>query len=457
MGKIVGVKFQRGGKVYDFDAGHFVLSLGDRVIVETEQGLALGTVVRLAEAKLPVEEEQVREQESTGENQVPQGDSNEPDFQDETDGEAPETDPATGFILKKVYRLATEADLAQLESNSKLEEDAYKFCLERVAVRKMEMNLVKVESYFDRSKIIFFFTADGRLDFRELVRDLVGRFRTRIEMRQIGVRHEAKLLGGLGSCGRELCCATFLRDFEPVSVKMAKEQNLSLNPTKISGLCGRLMCCLTYEFEAYKSLKKGMPKLGKRFTVNEEENISGKVIRQNVLKRQVTVILPDGRELTGTPEDLVKAEADSSPQPYQPGKLTPQPVEQAGPREAPRQGPPKSQKSESAKPEKGRQDEAGSKREGSRPEKDKKSRRESRPKGEARQNTGGKGQGSKKQARQGGGSSRKASPGRKPKPQTEPANRSRDKARDVGQEKTQPNKPRPKGRRRRPKKGPSNQ
>jgi cell fate regulator YaaT (PSP1 superfamily) len=456
MGKIVGVKFQRGGKVYDFDAGHFVLALGDKVIVETEQGLALGTVVRLAEIKHPVEEDQAGERDAAADNGASQDEAAVAENEAEIEGEGLETDPATGLVLKKVYRLATEADLAQLESNAKLEEDAYKFCLERVAVRKMEMNLVKVESYFDRSKIIFFFTADGRLDFRELVRDLVGRFRTRIEMRQIGVRHEAKLLGGLGSCGRELCCATFLRDFEPVSVKMAKEQNLSLNPTKISGLCGRLMCCLTYEFEAYKSLKKGLPKLGKRFTVNEEENLSGKVIRQNVLKRQVTVILPDGRELTGTPEDLVKAAVDSSPQPYQPGKLTPQPVEQAGPKDTPQKTQPKEQ-SEAKRPEKDQKDEVGPKKERPRQRQDteKKSRREPRSRGEARQRSGGKGPSSKKQSRQ-GGSSRKASSSKKPRPQQESASRGKDKARDSGQDKIQ-QKPKTRGRRRRPKKGPSNQ
>jgi hypothetical protein len=195
----------------------------------------------------------------------------------------------------------------------------------------MVMNLVKVEALFDRSKIIFYFTADGRLDFRELVRDLVGRFRTRIEMRQVGVRHEAKLLGGLGSCGRELCCSTFLQDFEPVSVKMAKEQNLSLNPTKISGLCGRLMCCLTYEYEAYHSLKRGLPKLGKR--VKLAPGVEGKVIRQNVLKRLVTVILDDGREVCDTPEELAKLTPESGPEkPPPPRQAKPAPRRDRSPR-----------------------------------------------------------------------------------------------------------------------------
>ena len=283
MGKVVGISFQRGAKVYDFDAGHFVLNQGDVVIVETEHGLALGEVAR-------------------------------PPRADETPAsEQPEENGTESPRLKNVYRLATEEDLEQVRRNQDLEKEAYAHCLERIAERKLDMNLVKVECLFDRSKMIFYFTAEGRLDFRELVRDLVARLRTRVEMRQIGVRHEAKLLGGLGSCGRELCCATFLRDFEPVSVKMAKEQNLSLNPTKISGLCGRLMCCLTYEFPIYQDLKRNMPKLGKRITL--QKGLEGKVIRQNVLERKVTVILNDGREVTCTPEEL--AELEPMPKPAQ--------------------------------------------------------------------------------------------------------------------------------------------
>jgi cell fate regulator YaaT (PSP1 superfamily) len=289
MGKVVGISFQRGAKVYDFDAGHFVLNPGDTVIVETEHGLALGEVARPPRV---VED-------------APQTDSGE--------GDAPQ--------LKSVYRLATEEDLEQVRLNRDVEKEAYQHCLERIAQRKLDMNLVKVECMFDRSKMIFYFTAEGRLDFRELVRDLVARFRNRVEMRQIGVRHEAKLLGGLGSCGRELCCATFLRDFEPVSVKMAKEQNLSLNPTKISGLCGRLMCCLTYEFPIYQDLKRNMPKLGKRITL--QKGLEGKVIRQNVLERRVTVFLNDGREVTCTPEELAELEPLPKPQAPPPRKGRP--------------------------------------------------------------------------------------------------------------------------------------
>jgi cell fate regulator YaaT (PSP1 superfamily) len=277
MGKVVGVRFQRGCKVYDFDAGHFVLNAGDMVIVETEQGQALGQVVNGPRPQVEVE---LRPQDQH---------------------------------LKQVFRLASPEDLAQLEQNTKLEKEAYHHCQERIAARKLDMNLVKVEMLFDRSKMIFYFTAEGRLDFRELVRDLVARFRTRVEMRQIGVRHEAKLLGGLGSCGRELCCATFLKDFEPVSVKMAKEQNLSLNPTKISGLCGRLMCCLTYEFETYQALKRDLPKLGKRLVLSPD--LEAKVLRQNVLERKVTVLLSDGREVTCSPEELATLASQPPPPP----------------------------------------------------------------------------------------------------------------------------------------------
>lgn len=263
MGKVVGIRFPGGSKVYNFDTGLFVLKLGERVIVETEQGMALGEV---AMEPRPMEDELLSRE------------------------------------LKSVYRLANQEDLAQQEENQAKGKEAYRFCKERIAERKLDMNLVKVDCLFDRSKMIFYFTAENRVDFRELVRDLVKYCRTRVEMRQIGVRHEAKLLGGLGSCGRELCCATFLRDFEPVSVKMAKEQNLSLNPTKISGQCGRLMCCLTYEFPIYKEMKKDMPKLGKR--VQLKEGLEARVIRQNVLEGTLTALLSDGREVTCTPDEF---------------------------------------------------------------------------------------------------------------------------------------------------------
>ncbi|MDY6851023.1 MAG: stage 0 sporulation family protein [Thermodesulfobacteriota bacterium] len=254
MGKIVGVRFREGGKTYHFDSGHFVLSVGDRVIVKTAQGLGLGQVVTPSK---PVE--------ASDEN-----------------------------AIKKIYRLANEDDLWQHDKNVAREKFAFYFCLERIKARRMAMKLVTTEALFDGSKIIFYYTADGRVDFRSLVKDLVAKFRTRIEMRQIGVRHEAKMVGGLGCCGREFCCAGFLNEFAPVSVKMAKEQNLSLNPAKISGVCGRLMCCLTYEYETYLYKKKGLPKLGKRFMTKSGE---GKVIRQNIMLRVSTVLLPDGTEV----------------------------------------------------------------------------------------------------------------------------------------------------------------
>jgi cell fate regulator YaaT (PSP1 superfamily) len=264
MGKIIGIRFRELGKIYHFDAGDFVLQLGDRVIVNTEQGLGLGVVV--SPPKELTEEY------------------------------------AEGF--KKVERLATEDDLWQHEKNVAREKFAFEFCMERIKSRQMAMKLVSTEVLFDGSKIIFYYTADGRVDFRALVKDLVAKFRTRIEMRQIGVRHESKMLGGLGCCGREFCCSSFLNEFAPVSVKMAKEQNLSLNPTKISGVCGRLMCCLTYEYQVYLRMKKGLPKLGKRFLTEKGE---GKVIRQNVMERTSTVLLTDGSELEiqhGDPPDF---------------------------------------------------------------------------------------------------------------------------------------------------------
>lgn len=292
MPKVVGVRFSRGSKIYDFDAGLFVLKPGDHVIVDTEYGLALGEVTRVPRPQP----------------EPPEGE------------QAPE--------LKQVFRLATEEDLEQQAQNAGLEKEAYHYCQERITARKLDMNLVKVECLFDHSKMIFFFTAEGRLDFRELVRDMVGRLRTRVEMRQIGVRHEAKLLGGLGSCGREICCATFLKDFEPVSVKMAKEQNLSLNPTKISGLCGRLMCCLTYEFETYRALKKDLPKLGKR--LNLPDGREAKVIRQNVLDKRVTVFIPGEGELTVGPEELAQL-LNPSPEPAPaPSPPPPSPRESRG-------------------------------------------------------------------------------------------------------------------------------
>jgi cell fate regulator YaaT (PSP1 superfamily) len=203
--------------------------------------------------------------------------------------------------MKSLVRVATPEDLAQAEANRRMEQRALRFCQSRVEAHKMPIYLVKVECLFDASKIIFYFTAPGRVDFRELVKDLVQEFRTRIELRQIGVRHRAKMVGGLGICGRGLCCASFLQDFEPVSVRMAKEQQLSLNPNKISGICGRLMCCLTYEYSSYQELRKSLPKVGKRLQVASGE---GKIIRYNFIRETVTLEMEDRREVEFSLRDL---------------------------------------------------------------------------------------------------------------------------------------------------------
>jgi cell fate regulator YaaT (PSP1 superfamily) len=244
------------GKSEQFDAGDFSLDTNENVIVETEKGLVLGRVLS------PPREKEKR------------------------------------FFLKspkKVVRKATPEDLEQFERNQQLEKEAFQFCLRKIREKNLNMKLVKTEVLLDRSKILFYFTSEKRVDFRELVRDLAGGFRMRIEMRQIGVRDEAKMICGIGSCGRELCCTKFMNRFELVSVKMAKEQNLALNPTKISGICGRLMCCLSYEFPAYMDLKKDLPKVGKHIVTPAGR---GKIIRQNVLSQTVTVELEEGGEIT---------------------------------------------------------------------------------------------------------------------------------------------------------------
>lgn len=223
MINVVSVKFKDTGRNYYFDPADFNLNSGEKVIVETSSGLSLGTV---SEEAHTVPDEQVKKE------------------------------------LKKVIRKATAEDFRKVEENRKKEEKAFKICEQKIADRNLEMKLISVEYSFDASKITFFFTAEGRVDFRELVKDLVAEFHARIELHQIGVRDEAKMLGGLGICGRPYCCKQFLNDFEPVSIKMAKEQGLSLNPTKISGSCGRLMCCLKYEQDAYEELIRITPRVG---------------------------------------------------------------------------------------------------------------------------------------------------------------------------------------------------
>ena len=250
MVKVIGVRFKTAGKVYYFDPGELELQTGANVIVETARGMEFGTVTM------------------------------EPMLVPEEDIVAP---------LKRIVRVACEEDYRQHQENVKKKEKAMALCQEKIDKHGLVMKLIDVEYTFDKSKIIFYFTADGRVDFRELVKDLAGVFKMRIELRQIGVRDEAKMLGGIGSCGRSLCCHSWLADFEPVSIKMAKVQNLSLNPTKISGVCGRLMCCLTNEEETYEVLNSQLPSVGDTVTTSDE--LTGVVQSLSVLRGLVKVVV----------------------------------------------------------------------------------------------------------------------------------------------------------------------
>ena len=255
MQTIVGVRFKKAGKIYYFDPGTLELHKEDPVIVETARGLEYGHVV------IPARQLE---------------------------------DSEVATPLKPVLRRATEKDTTKVADNEAKEAEAMRICEQKIAAHKLDMNLVSVEYTFDVSKIIFYFTAEGRVDFRELVKDLAGIFRTRIELRQIGVRDEAKMLGGIGCCGRSLCCATFLGDFEPVSIRMAKEQNLSLNPAKISGICGRLMCCLKYESNLYGGAacrKQSAPKPGAKVIAPDGE---GNVVAVDPAHKTVSVKRSDG-------------------------------------------------------------------------------------------------------------------------------------------------------------------
>ena len=255
MSKIVGIQFRNRGNVYDFASGHFVLKKGDKVMVVTEEGPAIGCV------------------------------STEPQIK---------TEDGPDRKLKKIFRLATKEEVERYDKCCQLEEKVFNYCYHKVREKSIPMSLVSVERRFDGSKIVIFFTADGRVDFRELVKDLVGQFRTKIEMRQIGVRHQAKMVGGIGVCGKSLCCSSHLKAFAPVTIKMAKMQNISLNPSKISGMCGRLMCCLTYEYEYYDKTSRKIPKIGQKVETAKGE---GKIIRRNILKEEVTVLLDSGEEM----------------------------------------------------------------------------------------------------------------------------------------------------------------
>lgn len=263
---VVGVRFKKAGKIYYFSPGDLELTKGESVIVETSRGVEYGKVV--------IEKKEVAEDDVV-------------------------------LPLKQVIRIANEQDKLIVEENKAAAEEALEVCFSKIAEHQLEMKLVDVEYTFDRNKVLFYFTADGRIDFRDLVKDLAAIFRTRIELRQIGVRDEAKMLGGIGPCGRMLCCSTFLGDFEPVSIKMAKDQNLSLNPSKISGLCGRLMCCLKYENDLYESAKEALPDIGESIVTPEGQ---GRIIGLNILERMIQVELtePD-RVLDYTMDELIEA------------------------------------------------------------------------------------------------------------------------------------------------------
>jgi cell fate regulator YaaT (PSP1 superfamily) len=254
MIKIVGIRFKNAGKVYYFDPNGLDIKKGHSLIVETARGIEFGEcVIGVKEVK-------------------------------EEDIIAP---------LKSVLRIADEKDVAKHKENKSREEEALNICLNKIQEHKLNMKLIDVEYTFDNNKVIFYFTADGRVDFRDLVKDLATVFKTRIELRQIGVRDEAKMIGGLGPCGRSMCCSSFLGDFASVSIKMAKEQNLSLNPTKISGICGRLMCCLNYEQSTYEDIRKRLPKVGSIVKIDDE---TGEVIQNNIVKESVKVKIKRGDE-----------------------------------------------------------------------------------------------------------------------------------------------------------------
>lgn len=250
MTKVIGVRFRQAGKIYFFSPGKLEIKTQDRVIVETARGVEFGKVV-------------------TGPKEVEDDKITQP--------------------LKSVIRIANEEDYKKEEKNRDKEKEAFNICLEKIRKHGLEMKLIDAEYTFDNNKVLFYFTADGRIDFRELVKDLASVFRTRIELRQIGVRDETKMMGGIGICGRPLCCSSYLTDFVPVSIKMAKEQNLSLNPTKISGVCGRLMCCLKNEQETYEYLNSQLPNVGD--TVTTPEGIRGQVKSVSVLRQRVKVLI----------------------------------------------------------------------------------------------------------------------------------------------------------------------
>ena len=284
MAKIIGVRFRHGGKMYYFDPKDLPIKYDDAVIVETARGIEYG---RVKVAPMELEDDKIRQP------------------------------------LKEVLRIATEEDTAKEQDYALKEKDALKICRKKILERGLEMKLIAAEYAFDDSKLLFYFTADGRIDFRELVKDLASIFRRRIELRQIGVRDETKILGGMGICGRPLCCHTYLSDFAPVSIKMAKEQNLSLNPAKISGCCGRLMCCLNNEAETYCELKKGMPSKGDQATTPEGRH--GEVYSINILRQTVKIVVDmddDEKEMQEYPVSEIQFIPHSKKPKPQPKKKT---------------------------------------------------------------------------------------------------------------------------------------
>ena len=258
MIKVIGVRFRQAGKIYNFSPADFQVKVGDHVIVETARGIEYGSVVQ---------------------------------------GIREVADDKVIMPLKSVIRIATEEDDKKAIENNEKEKKAFKICKEKIAKHGLVMKLIETEYTFDNNKVLFYFTADGRIDFRELVKDLASVFKTRIELRQVGVRDETKMLGGIGICGRPLCCNTYLSEFIPVSIKMAKEQSLSLNPTKISGICGRLMCCLKNEQEAYEELNSNLPDIGEK--VKTFDGFKGEVVSVNVLRQKVKIVVEvdDEREI----------------------------------------------------------------------------------------------------------------------------------------------------------------
>ena len=302
--QIIGIRIKKAGRILFFEPNEEELAKGDSVIVETSRGLELGKIV-------------VGPRELLTEEKI-------------------ESEP--GIALKKIYRKATPDDLLQLERNHAEEKYAFDICLQKIKEHNLPMKLINVEFIFDVNKIIFSFTADGRVDFRELVRDLASIFRTRIELRQVGVRDEAKLLGGMGGCGRPLCCASFLGDFVSVSIRMAKDQNLSLNPTKISGVCGRLMCCLKYENDFYcencpRTNVTFRPKQGSRVVVADGE---GKVVAMNFSRRNATILLDTNKTVVASWEDILPVNAEDFESVEEPAQIEePKPIVEPPPKPQP--------------------------------------------------------------------------------------------------------------------------